>query len=302
MRYTFTDNRLTIDPGGSFLKRTVSDFFDQYAQSRRSRYLLIQEKRILLDDVPVRDAGQIIGNAKITVIEKTEEPGWVCAAEPCRVIYNTSLLYIVHKDPGIIIHGEPDDTSCLMASAAKWQADNHIQVPVRPIHRLDRDTQGLVFFSKSPFFQPWFDLQLKDKQIQRRYLAVCYGTLEPGASFICNEPLGKDRHRNNVYRVSANGTEARTDVTCIARKGPYVLLDCRLHTGRTHQIRVHLNHHGLPIVNDPIYGRPSDDFRNMGLWAESIEYRDPITRKKHRIHDEPADDFTYFQEDQENEI
>ncbi len=295
MKYRLEENILRIDPENSLNGKTAADFLDLYKQSKKNRYLLLQEKRLLLDGIPVKDTAEKIAGKEICIVLNEEEPDWIKADTPCRVIYNAPLLYIAHKEPGVIIHGGPDDNTCLMAQAARWQADNNVRAPVRPIHRLDRDTTGLVFFSKVPFFQPWFDDQLKEKKIRRRYLAVCYGSLEPGASFECTEPLGKDRHRNNVYRVSPDGVSAHTKVTCAARRGPYVLLDCELLTGRTHQIRVHLSHRGFPIVNDPIYGKPSDDFRRMGLWADRIEYRDPITHKKHRIHDEPVDDYAYFQ-------
>ena len=80
----------------------------------------------------------------------------------------------------------------------------------------------------------------------------------------------------------------------IAQRGPYTLLGCTLETGRTHQIRVHLSSMGLPIVNDPLYGVQSRDFPFMGLWADEIEFRSPLTNKKHKIHDIPVKEYDYF--------
>ncbi len=293
MKYEINHGRLVIHTAGRYRNKTVEDFLNEYCQSDRNQYLLIQNRQILVNDEPVRDVHQKLTDEDITLLIPEEEYGWPCADQPCNVIYEDAFCYIVHKDAGYIIHDDANPEHCLMAMAAKWQDEHGIHVPVRPIHRLDRDTQGLVFFSKIPFFQPWFDRQLSEKKIQRHYLAIVKGKC-PQDRFTCNGKIGRDRHRNGAFRISSTGQEACTKVEKIAARGPYTLLGCTLETGRTHQIRVHLADKGLPIVNDPLYGVKSKDFRIMGLWADEIEFRSPLTNKKHKIHDIPVSEYDYF--------
>lgn len=200
----------------------------------------------------------------------------------------------------MIIHADrKDETDCLNACVARYQKDHDIHAPVRPIHRLDQDTAGLVLYSRIPFFQAWFDEQLKEKKIARYYLAIVYGDLKPGYTFSSDRCIGRDRHHAGMYRVSSDGKNAYTDFECLEQKGPYSLIRCQLKTGRTHQIRVHLSDLGYPIVNDPLYGAGSHDFHHMGLWADQITFRNPITGKKYTIHDRINPDYLYFETERE---
>lgn len=294
MKYTLENNRLKIETCGAYQGKTIEDFLNDYQQSKKNKYLLLQKKQILLNGTAVRNTDTPIENGIITLLLEESTPDWVPSIRPCQVVYEDAFVYIVHKEPGYIIHGDPDDTACLNAQAARYQLLHDIHAPVRPIHRLDKDTRGLVLYSKIPFFQPWFDLQLSEKKIKRNYLAICYGHCEPGEKFTCSKRIGKDRHVSNKYRISATGLNAVTHVQCIAVQGEYCLMLCSLETGRTHQIRVHLADKGYPIVNDRLYGSASQDFSSMGLWAYEIEIRNPITHKKHKIHDIPNDEINLF--------
>lgn len=295
MKYENKSDRMIIDHEGKFKGNTVDEFLNAFRQSKKNKYLLVQNRQILLDDEPVKNGMERIGNRKIVLLNGNEEIDWVQADTPCQKVYEDPFVLIVHKEPGIIIHGDPDDRDCLNARVAKYYADNDMHVSVRPIHRLDRDTEGLVIYSKNEFFQPWLDEQMEAKKIHRHYMAACEGKCEPGNIFTCSERLGRDRHNAGKYRVSSTGRDAFTKVTCIAEKGTYVLFGCDLETGRTHQIRVHLAYHGYPIVNDPLYGVESTDFPQMGLWADEIEFHSPITNKKHKIHDFEVTMFSCFE-------
>lgn len=298
MKYRRTDNRMDIETGKTYAGREISCFLDDYLISRSRRYSMLQEQVILCSGVPVKSPSQILKEDDVlTIYWKEDGPEWPAAESPCRVMYENEFVYIVHKDPHLIIHGSEDDTHCLNAMAAKYQLDHGIMTPVRPIHRLDQDTTGLVLYSKIPFFQPWFDHQLEEKKIARHYLAVCTGrNVRPKQKFFSDRRIGRDRHHAGMYRVSSTGKPARTSFECIAEKDGFMLISCMLDTGRTHQIRVHLSSMGLPIVNDPLYGHPSHQFKEMGLWADSITFRDPLTRKKHTIRDLPNPDYDFFRD------
>ena len=294
MRYEIRENQIVIPACQQTRHMKVSAFLDEYRQSKKNRWLLTQNQRLLLDEEPVRDLEEEIGERELRIVIPEEEPDWPMANEPARVVYEDPFVDVVHKPAGIIIHGDPDDTECLNALAARYQYENSIKAPVRPLHRLDKDTQGLVMYSKIPFFQPWLDSQMENKEIRRHYLAVCYGKGEPGTKFTCNEPLAKDRHRSGVWRIAPNGLKAVTRAEILEKKGKYLLIGCELETGRTHQIRIHLANRRYPIINDPLYGIASRDFDIMGLWADEITFRSPLTRKKHKIHDIPVKEYAYF--------
>ena len=294
MKYEFSENILMISAPHKFEKMTVGEFFDFYRQSSASRYHLLTQGGFMLDNSIVKNESEPIGQREIRLNFEPQDTDHVPADNPCRVSYEDPFLYLAHKDAGYIIHGEPDDTDCLMARAARYQIEHDIHTPVRPIHRLDKDTSGLVLFSKNTFFQPWLDDQLQMKKIERNYLAICRGSFAKGRKQTISAPLGRDRHRSGCYRISKTGKSAVTHIEGLAEKNGYSLIRCTLETGRTHQIRVHLSSLGLPIVNDPLYGIHSSDFSGMGLWAYAITFRNPLTNKKHRITDEMNPDYTYF--------
>lgn len=294
MKYEITKDGFRISPNPSLKHRKVEEFLDEYCQSKRNKYLLVNQKRILLDDTPVRDLNEEIGLRCLCILNEENDIDWVLGETPCEVIYEDAFVFIVHKEAGIIIHGEPDDTKCLNAMAARWLYDHDLHIPVRPLHRLDKDTKGLVMYSKIPFFQPWLDQQMEKKEIRRHYMAICVGKAEPGMKFTCTGSIGRDRHKSGAYRISKTGVSACTKAEVLAKKGKYLLIGCTLETGRTHQIRVHLSDRGFPIVNDPLYGKVSRDFREMGLWADEIEFRSPLSRKKHKIHDRMISEYEQF--------
>lgn len=299
MKYTFENNSILIPAENTrFSSMSVEQFLEFYHLSRKNRYLCIQERMVLLDDIPVKSGMEKIGGKTIRILLPQEPVDWAPAEKECEVIYEDPFVYIVHKEPGIIIHtDEKNSTDCLNACAARYQINHGIHAPVRPIHRLDRETTGLVLYSKIPFFQPWFDEQLKEKRIARQYLAIVHGNLRPGDSFVSSRRIGRDRHHAGMYRVSSEGKEACTKFQCLQQKGPYALIRCELETGRTHQIRVHLSDLGYPIVNDALYGVVSHDFQHMGLWADTITFHNPVTGKKHTIHDRANPDYAYFETD-----
>lgn len=297
MKYKTEKESIVIETEGSYIGKTIGRFMEDMCISKAEKYLLLQEKRLLKNGTPVKAKEEVIRkNDVLTIYYKPEKPDDIVISDkPAEIIYENDFVMIVHKDAGCIIH-DSNDPSCLNAQVAKYIHDKGYDIPIRPIHRLDKETSGLVLYVKIPFFLPWFDNQLSTRRISRRYLAVTEGRpLEIGKEFIFDERLGKDRHINGKYRVSSTGKSARTKVTCLARKGRYQLLECELETGRTHQIRVHLSYHNLPIVNDDLYGYYSMDFEKMGLWAYCLTFRDPITGKRHRIYDKDNPDYTHFE-------
>ncbi|MCR5450083.1 MAG: RluA family pseudouridine synthase [Solobacterium sp.] len=294
MRYTAKPGRLELFMDGSMEGKTVSDFLDMYLVSAGNRHLMKTEGTLLLNRVPVKDEQTVLhAKDKVTILIKEEAPGFIPAEEECEVIYEDDFVYVVHKDAGIIVH-DTDRNDTLASMAAQWQISHGLHVPVRYIHRLDKDTSGLVLFVKVPFFQAWFDDQLQKKKISRHYMAICTGKAKKGQKFTFDQPIGRDRHVSGKYRVSDTGKPALTRAECLDVKNGFLLMGCELETGRTHQIRVHLSSSRHPIVNDPLYGVPSASFSHMCLWADRIGFRNPVTGELCSVSDREDPDFAFF--------
>lgn len=292
MKYEIQNEMIIFKDTKKF--ETIENFLDYYKQSKKNKYLLIQNKELFLNDQPVKDIHEKINQQSLTLHLSKQDIDWVPSDEPCTVLYQNDFILVVHKEAGIIIHGEENDTTCLNAKVARYLLDHHIHTTVRPLHRLDKDTSGIVLYSLIPFFQPWFDDCMEHKKIHREYLAIVYGNRKVGEKFDIHKSIGRDRHHSNQYRISKNGKDAFTHCEVIQQYHEYNLIRCILETGRTHQIRVHLSSIGLPIVNDPIYGKYSKDFKNMGLWAQKISFKDPISEKKHKISEKYLEDYSIF--------
>ena len=294
MKYAIKPNLLRMYIDQQFSGQPLKNLLAYYGQSDRAIYKLISQKQLLMNHAAVKDANVILEKGmEVSLIMPDEEVDFQPGDKECRVIYEDDFIYVVHKEAGIIIH---DDASAdaLANQAALYQLNHGIKAPVRYLHRLDKETHGLVIFVKIPFFKPYFDRLLQEKVINRHYLAITRGQGRLHQKFIFRDPIGKDRHVNNRYRISPTGKPAVTKAEIIAARDGLTLFSCTLETGRTHQIRVHLSSHGFPIVNDPLYGQPSGKIKGMGLWADRVSFPNPLTGELITVSDQPDPAYEYF--------
>lgn len=177
---------------------------------------------------------------------------------PLQIVYEDDRVVVVDKPAGLVVHpgaGCPDGT---LANALAWRYSklsgcNGIDRP-GIVHRLDRDTSGLLVVARDDDAHRFLSSQLQDRSLTRVYHALVWGT--PDAQRI-DAPIGRDSVLRTRMAVVSDGRPAGTKVAQLRPGNPASLLECRLETGRTHQIRVHLAHIGCPVVGDPVYGGDS---------------------------------------------
>ena len=190
-------------------------------------------------------------------------------------VYQDQHLVIVNKSEGMKTHGNQPNEIALL---------NHVSAYVGQtcyvVHRLDMETSGLVLFAKNPFILPILNRLLEKKEISREYWAQVNGHIN-GKEVVFKDKIGRDRHDRRKRVVDTkNGQYAETHVSRLKQfPDKTSLVRCKLKTGRTHQIRVHLSHHNFPILGDPLYNSKSKTSRLM-LHAFRLSFTHPLTLEK----------------------
>lgn len=199
---------------------------------------------------------------------------------PIAVVYQDADLVVIDKPPGLAAHpgpGHPDRTlvNGLLALCPDIQG---IGGEIRPgiVHRLDKDTSGLMIAAKNQHSHHNLSQQIKDRAVEKGYLALVQGSPSQDSGII-DVPIGRDPRRRTRMAVSAEGRESRTGYRLLERAGRYTLLELSLYTGRTHQARVHLAWLGHPLLGDAVYGKRSPLLPRHFLHAHSLAFAHPGT-------------------------
>jgi len=291
MKYVLRDKWIDIDVDSLFVK-TIQEFFDEYIPSKKIQHLLIQNKHILLDGNPVKRESDIVG-LKLNLCIYPEQYIYQKSNLKIDVVYEDELILVVNKPKQLLVHSDGNEEITLTKMVEGYLVDKNYCSGL-PIHRLDKQTSGLVVFSKSIVFQPLLDKLLAEKKIRRNYLAFVKGYMEKGKTLTIDKPIGKDRHNPNKRIIHEGGQDALTKVRCLAysKKDNYSILACSIDTGRTHQIRLHLSSIGYPILNDDLYGQYSNLCIRMGLFANDIEMYHPLREENIYIEAELPNDLS----------
>lgn len=178
---------------------------------------------------------------------------------PLEVVYEDSSVIVVNKQRGLVVHPAPGHASGTLVNALMYHCHDlsGINGELRPgiVHRIDKDTSGLLMAAKNDKAHVSLAAQLKDHSVNRRYIALVHGHVQHDQGTI-DAPIGRDAHDRKMFTVTErNSKHAVTHFSVMERLGDYTLLELKLETGRTHQIRVHMKFIGHPLVGDPMYGR-----------------------------------------------
>lgn len=245
---------------------------------RKIRHFLRTKKHVLINGQPINWQSLVQTGDRIDLTfddqdypQKDIPFGDVKEVE---VLYEDQHLIIVNKPEGLKTHGNAPDEIALL---------NHVSAYVGQtcyvVHRLDMETSGAILFAKNPFILPILNRMLENRQISRQYQALVTGHLgKKEQSF--KDKIGRHRHDRRMRVVDPKaGQPALTMVRQLKNYGKNSLVACRLKTGRTHQIRVHLSHHGHALLGDPLYNS-RDKTKRLMLHAYKLELTHPLTQEK----------------------
>jgi 23S rRNA pseudouridine1911/1915/1917 synthase len=240
----------------------VAERFDQAlaravpAHSRSRLQAWIREGRVTLDGRVVADPKRKVVGGESVVVTLPPPASATDEAEdiPLVVVHEDESILVIDKPAGLVVHPGSGNRDGTLLNALLHHAPGVADVPRAGIvHRLDKDTSGLLVVAKTATAQTHLVRQLQARTVKRRYLALVHGSV--AADGVVEAPIGRDPAVRTRMAVVARGKPARTFYRVLERFADATLVECSLDTGRTHQIRVHMRSTGHPLVGDPVYGR-----------------------------------------------
>lgn len=257
--------------------------------SRQAIQRLIKEEKILVNCKPIKASYKVQINDEITIEnEEVKEVKLKAQNIPIEVIYEDKDIIVVNKPKGLVVHpanGNPDGTlvNCLMSLCK--DSLSGIGGKLRPgiVHRLDKNTSGIIVVAKNDKAHINLSNQIKNHEVEKTYLALVRGIVKENEATI-KMPIARNKTDRKKMAVEKGGKEAITHFKVLARfyDDNCSLLEVKIETGRTHQIRVHLSKIGYPIIGDDTYsnGKNSWNIQGQCLHAKSLKFKHPITQKE----------------------
>lgn len=262
--------------------------------SRSKVQKLIKDGKVVVNGKVVNSSYSVKLDDEIMVNDKLDYSINVEAEDiPLNIIYEDDDLLIINKESGMVVHPAPGHYTGTLVNALLYRYKNLAGDEFRPgiVHRLDKDTSGLMIVAKTSKMLEKLSLMISKKEIERKYLAIVDGLIKHDTGEI-DAPIGRDRNNRQKMAVTdVNAKEAITHFKVLERFNNNTLLECILDTGRTHQIRVHLSYIGYPVNNDPLYGKGKCSEFGQMLHSYSIKFKHPRTGKEIKYEVDPPKEF-----------
>ncbi|MDD5337838.1 MAG: RluA family pseudouridine synthase [Dehalococcoidales bacterium] len=252
--------------------------------SRTHAQQLIRDGFITVNGEPAKPSLKLNTGDKVDISIPPELPSRLEPKNiPLKIVYEDDDLLVVDKPAGLPVHPAPGHPSFTVANAVLNYLPSLVKDAdsLRPgiVHRLDKDTSGLIIIAKNRVAQANLSRQFKDRVVKKTYIALVHGKLTPERGTI-EAAIGRDPAHRQRMAVVAKGREARTEYHVVNYVGKYTLLEIKPETGRTHQIRVHLAAINFPVAGDITYGLKSSRFPRQFLHAAKITFKQPSTGKE----------------------
>lgn len=269
---------------GKRLDIYIAENFNELSRTMIKK--LIESNNILVNDKSEKVSYKVQANDNISIdVPEAKETKLKAQEIPLDIIYEDSDIIVINKPKGMVVHpanGNPDGTLVNAILSICKNSLSGIGGELRPgiVHRLDKDTSGLIIVAKNDKAHINMSEQIKERNVKKTYIALVRGNV-PEEEATINMPIGRSTKDRKKMAVTKNGKQAITHFKVLKRYSKYTLLEIKIETGRTHQIRVHMAEIGYPVVGDAVYSNGKNEFGIEGqmLHAYKLEFMHPITNK-----------------------
>lgn len=269
---------------GKRLDIYIAENFNELSRTMIKK--LIESNNVLVNDKSEKVSYKVQANDNISIdVPEAKETKLKAQEIPLDIIYEDSDIIVVNKPKGMVVHpanGNPDGTLVNAILSICKNSLSGIGGELRPgiVHRLDKDTSGLIIVAKNDKAHINMSEQIKERNVKKTYIALVRGNV-PEEEATINMPIGRSTKDKKKMAVTKNGKQAITHFKVLKRYSKYTLLEIKIETGRTHQIRVHMAEIGYPVVGDAVYSNGKNEFGIEGqmLHAYKLEFMHPITNK-----------------------
>jgi len=297
-------NNYIVDENNTNIR--IDQYLSSVTEYSRSKVVkLIKNGLVLVDDEIVKPSYMVKYLDNIQIIgELKEELDVVPENIPLDIIYEDDDVIVVNKPSGMVVHPANGNYSKTLVNALLYHTSSLSENDTRPgiVHRIDKDTSGLLMVAKNDEAHKFLADKLSRHEITRKYIALVWGVINHDTGTI-DAPIGRDKNdRQKMSVTDVNSKDAITHFKVLERYKNATLIELNLETGRTHQIRVHMNYIGYPIVNDPVYGRRKiiNSYGQM-LHAKTLGFIHPRTNEYLEFSVEPDKDFIKILEQFKND-
>ena len=292
------ESKLIIDVSDEETGERIDSFLSGKTEFTRTRIQqLIKDRNITVNGKPTKSSYKIEENDEI-IIEVPEVETTEIKPENIKIdiVYEDSDIAVINKQAGLVVHPAHGHYSGTLVNAILYHIKDlsGINGEIRPgiVHRLDKDTSGLIVIAKNDKVHTALTEMFQEKKIRKTYLAILKGKLNKSEGKIVTQ-IGRDkndRKKMTVIDDATKGKNAITNYRVISQNNLFTLVKINIETGRTHQIRVHMRYLGYPILGDSVYGRKDNEKRQM-LHAYKLEFIHPVTGRQMEFIGEIPEDF-----------